>query len=476
MNRSRASSRNLTARRGSGQFRRSLPWLLALLLLPASIRAQCPENLGCGSAPCRVGARPVPESIWQGGRLSPTVIAGDNTDFDSVRGPWSASEPIWSAVDIEGGYVFAAINLGLQIWDVRNEKAGRPWRERVIGGTQFPFWNNPATSHFFRPIDDVDASSDGRLVAVAGDGDLGVQVFGWNPSAIQGAIGSVRALYADHGKVAKEVYVARIGPWVHAFVATQGSGLLAYNLSSIAGRTAPCVEQTPAETACGAYVGRLGSGAFYFYLDGTGDFLAASSSANARGVEIWNVASPATPALVIKDLTGEIVTGVALWQRGSSYFLALRTIATSETARIYDLSCLSTGRCESFGRLLWSRPLPRTQAPKLTISTGDRRDYLHIGSAESCSPTQVEWLYDVTLPTQPVEVGTATYWQWYYRPTPTGFNGVAPRMGKVSGQHFYRAAGSIFDVHRVAPPPPPRPPPGLIFADGFESGNTSKWR
>jgi PKD repeat protein len=43
---------------------------------------------------------------------------------------------------------------------------------------------------------------------------------------------------------------------------------------------------------------------------------------------------------------------------------------------------------------------------------------------------------------------TYGYWNYYYRPSPTGFNLVSPRAGKFNGDYFYRAARSIFDVHK----------------------------
>ncbi|NIS34889.1 MAG: hypothetical protein GWN79_21345, partial [Actinobacteria bacterium] len=70
--------------------------------------------------------------------------------------------------------------------------------------------------------------------------------------------------------------------------------------------------------------------------------------------------------------------------------------------------------------------------------------------------------------TDPCNSATIRYWSHYYPRNFHGLNTMVPRIGKLSSEgYFYRAANSILDVHFFDL--------GLLFADGFESGDSDRW-
>jgi hypothetical protein len=218
----------------------------------------------------------------------------------------------------------------------------------------------------------------------------------------------------------------------------------------------------------------------------------AASFGPGRGFQIWDLGSlpgslPATPKLEALDT--ETVYGVALWKQDASYYLGAAVFARAGgvnwiEGRIYDVSCIQTS-CSGLGTPVWQEILgPQTSGVNfVTFSRSDKTPFLYFGNENRLTGgPQREWLYDVRVPSQPLEVtpdGVCTlftcpgfptitptdYWSWYYQGNPTGFANVGPRRGKFHGQQFYRAGWSIFDVHRLV----------SIFADGFESGDTSAW-
>ena len=70
-------------------------------------------------------------------------------------------------------------------------------------------------------------------------------------------------------------------------------------------------------------------------------------------------------------------------------------------------------------------------------------------------PTVPEWNID--------------YWTYYYAQATSGYSLFGPQHGMFHGRYFYRAAQSVFDVHRYTGPTP------QLFVDGFESGDTGQW-
>jgi len=439
-------------------------------LAPSPADAQsCSADLTCQFLVCRSPASGVPSTLW--GELKP-VDEGrlptfrDNTDFDEFKNFNNENEPHWASVDIEEGWIFAAITQGLQIWDATANPAA-PVRVDVLGRADFPNW--VSDPHETDPVRDVDAPpGNSDVVAVAQVGDGGVAIFDARNKS------SLVARYGDAGKAAAQVYAGTVGGRDYAVAATKGQGVLVYDMTSAFNRTSTCLETTPGQQGCGVYEGRIGSRASTSFVDGVSDaagsklWVAFSAGNSGFGVEIWDLSNPASPQQRISSLSNEFVHGVALWRSGSKYYLGTRVLVTGGTQlRIYDVSCLATNSCNnSLGNSLKTVSLPGGGNEfYVTWSQGNGRDFLYLGSVDRCNPSlQNEWLYDVTTPSSATDItppakmlnGVLTgYWGWYYRRNPTGFNFVNPRVGKFVGPYFYRAAYTIFDIHELTTGGPP---------------------
>ncbi len=440
------------------------------LISASSAQAQtCAEDLTCQYLNCRTPASGAPAQLW--GELKPVDLgqlpaARDNSNFNEFGDPFNETEPLWMSLDIENGWIFTAINAGLQVWN-SNGSPTNPTRSSVVGRSGFPVWT--PDPHEFYPVRDVDAPpGNDNVVAVAVTHEAGVVIFN---TAVKT---SPTARYADTGKWAEQVYAAHINGVDYAFAATKFTGLLSYNMTAAQARTTLCTESTPGST-CGVYVSKLGSHDGFSYVDGVGNangtahWVVGAFSGADRGLEIFNVSNPSTPQSVVTGLTTELgVHGVAMWRRGSSYYLATRVIVSGGTqARIYDVSCIAGNSCSSLGSPIWTANLPDGGAGLfLTYSeSASGRPFVYFGDVNKCgSGLQHEWLYDVSNPAAPQDItpppadvnGQLTgYWGWYYRRNPTGFNSVMPRVGKFNGNYFYRAAFGIFDIHELTSGGPP---------------------
>ncbi len=465
-------------------------WVMAgLAASPAdpAVAQLCSGGPVCQFLSCRSPAFAPPTALW--GELKPATAGQvpsnrDSTDFAEFFDPPGLQFPHWMSLDIENGWVFAAVDHGLEIWDARFNP-GSPTRVAQIGQPSFPTW--PTEPHEGVPIRDIDAPDGVDTVAVVGfAGAGGLVVFDTTSKA------GPTARYADRARTTLEVYAARIAGRNYAFGANTLSGLLAYDLTAAQALSGLCTDDTPAENDCGVYRGQLGTRTRFRYVDGVGDasgnrhWVVASGGSIFEGLEIWEVSNPSLPVLKIEALPNEYVHGVALWRDGSRYYLALRSLPAMAgffptTARIYDLSCLASGGCTGLAAPLWSRLLPTRGDDYFVVdSESHGRTFLYFGAFDQCSlgaELENEWLFDVSCPRTPRDVmpppatidGTLTsYWGWYYRVNPTGFNAFAGRVGKFHGSYFYRAANSIFDVHQRAVDP------NAIFEDGFECG-TLPW-
>jgi PKD domain len=456
---------------------------LAGLLCAAPATAQtCSQDLTCQFLTCRAPAFGTPQLLW--GILEPTDAGQlpadrDNTDCDEFApgGCYNVNEPHWSSIDVENGWIFTTIGFGWQIWDARTNPA-QPVRTKVVNANQLPYWTGLGEEKL--PLRDIDAPPGvDNLVAIAAVQQIGISF--WDVSnKVQ-----PRVLYQDHGspnsKKAYAVYATTISGRNYAFGATTGAGLLAYDMTAAQSYNS-CSENTPTISCPNVYLGKIGSRLNVNYVDGTGNFIADSSGTLTSGVEIWNVANPRSPQLVVSGLSGQFVHGVALWKKpgANNYYLAVRVVtgATTTEGRIYDMSCLAGGSCSAIGSLLWSLPMDGGGSEYFTThSQRGSSDFLYFGSDNRCSGgLQREWLIDASDPAHAVDVtppvgligGVQTgYWGWYYRGNPTGFNQVNPRSGKFYNDYFYRVAYTLFDVHHYNAAF--NPSPAIAGVDGSPS-------
>ena len=112
---------------------------LALVGSPLALRAQLSF---CTFDPARSPAVAAPSAYW--GALQPAGSSAippdrDNTGFDDQVDPFDEAHPFWMSLAHEGGYLFTALNAGLQIWDVGTHP-DQPQRLSVVGASGFPFW------------------------------------------------------------------------------------------------------------------------------------------------------------------------------------------------------------------------------------------------------------------------------------------------------------------------------------------------
>ncbi|MCH9649114.1 MAG: hypothetical protein K0U98_12820 [Deltaproteobacteria bacterium] len=466
--------------------RPSLAVACVLLSLPATESAAQipPENASgdCAFSLDKTPALGVPSSLW--GELEPTDIgqlpgSRDTTDFD--QGEDFEPFPYWFSLDIEEGWLFALANRRLQLWDARTSP-NKPILRANVGATaliqQGMTWGpDPHAFYLFRDIDAPEGDSD--HVALVGQNHIGLVVFDTTNKT------QPRFKYQDrgNGRNAAEVYTNRIGDRAYAFAAaeTGPGGVFAYDLTAAAALPTPCVDQQPGSTSpCpGVFLGPVGDRSNALAVDGVETFLAIASGHFPTGLEIWDVANPRNPEPLLAGLDSEDVYGVALWRQGPSYLLSVRTL---EEALVFDVTCIATGPC-SLPAPIWSQEMVRSPTGTVTDSLSDGTPFLYFGSRNDCQEgNQNEWLFEMNDPTSPRDVtppGTVvingepiSYWGWYYSANGIhGFNRVAPRMGKFAERYFYRAGHSVLDVHRWNAPNAPIP----FFADGFESGDTSRW-
>ena len=410
---------------------------------------------------CKTPASPVPRSLW--GSLKPVdttpmSFLRDNTDFNEFALPgnpadrYGSAEPVWMSLDTADGYLYAAISHGMQIWDLRTTPEQPAFIKTVDGPSTWRQWPSGERKQVLSDI-----AVQGDLAALVGQPSVGIAIID-NADKLH-----PRLAYQDGDKNATQVYAATIGGRAYAFmdghstVSGEQTGLLAYDMTRARDYTA-CLDNNG---ACpGVLVKQISSDSSFTYVDGADNFVVASRG-TARGLWLWNVSDIANPSLKLVALPLESVYGVALWrdQASGKYYLATRH---DTQARIYDVSCITNALgCVTIGAPVWTKTMASgTPQFYITFSRTATAAYLAFGSDQICGngSTVREAVYDVTTPTAPLDLtppqvvtiaGVPTsYWGWYYRDSPTGFNRIGGRVGKFVGDLYYRAAFSIFDVHK----------------------------
>lgn len=443
-----------------------------LVTVPAA-HAQCVAN---------TGAKGPPSQLW--GSLEPTDVKSvpderDTTEYIGGNQTTDWRHPLFSSVDVEGGYAFTSYAFGFHIWNVEGGNAEDPKLYATRDQGRAEFLENIGYQEQRWLMWDIDAPpGNPDIVAVAGINPFGIAV--WDTSDKR----APKALYQDTGRTARGVYVTTINGHDYAFLASSGpeapqKGLLAYDLTLAKNQYSTgsgCLEDTSTASRCGVFLGRLGGAETFQYVDGfeTNDgrhFIVASAGYDPTGytpgVSLWEVTNPKQPRDVLNGgrlFPDERIEGVAVWERAGRQYLAIQS-ATKGGARIHEISSCLTSGCTN-PRQVWSEIWPISVRPYVkfvTYSEGTGGEgYLYIGTLHSCiEAVQGEWLYNVsdlettgvaeitpdqTMTVDGKEVG---YWSYYYPSRSTGFNRITPRVGKVVGDYLYRAAWTLFDVHRL---------------------------
>jgi hypothetical protein len=440
-------------------------------LLPARLAAK-----GCAESLLGQPLQP-PSNLW--GDVQPQSVLLDATN-------WTGSQlanmqyPISMAVDIENGWIFHAFYGGLSIWDARTDPAN-PARVVRLGGWegQIPNWGRGG--EFNTPVIAIDAPAGvDTIMALGGYPTIGLTIWDTTTKSMP------RQLYQDYGdKFTWQVYAARIAGRDYVFAAsfTPGGdqGVFVYDMTTARNYTAcyenrssgqvncPGVYLAEMDPAYTKYVSGLQAGSRHFLVTSGGD-------TSSTGIKIWDISSPTAPILVVQDFQGfgtwGATHGVAMWTNaGRHYLAARRSQGSTESGYIFDITtCLTTGCANLQSLQLWQspqlKPFPDSQNwLSSTASHSGSVPFVHFGHFDPCrdawqAPLRSEYLYNVSNPAQPVDVSptattvhegiTVDYWSWYYSDFFRGFAHFYPRMAKFHGEYLYRAAGTIFDVHKIA--------------------------
>ena len=152
--------------------------VLVAVVLFGSRPAWAGDCMGCG-CPGVTPAVAVPEAYW--GELRPADLGALPPDRDSSAQNEFAGDywswPYWMSLDVENGWVFAATNVGFQVWDATADPA-HPTRVAFRNGRfgQFPWFN--IDPHMTYPVAAVDAPEGvDDLVALAVDDGGGLVVW-----------------------------------------------------------------------------------------------------------------------------------------------------------------------------------------------------------------------------------------------------------------------------------------------------------
>lgn len=447
---------------------RFLSFILVLgcvLSSPSQIWAKgCAESLG--------PAVPPPASLW--GDMQPGSILVDATTWTGSQLP-NTRYQISTAVDIENGWVFQSFYGGFSIWDARTNPA-TPTRTSIIGGWErnFPSW--PSLTEFTQIVFYIDApEGNDNLVAVAAITPVGITL--WDTTTKT----APKALYQDTGKFSYQVYAARIGTRDYAFAADflGDPGLHVYDMTTAKSFNSCIENRTNGEVNCpGVYQTRVGPREATKYVAGLGvgtrHFVAKSGgSGTGTGIRLYDVTNPSQPQLVVQDFQGfnqfGDTHGMAMWtQNGEHYLAARQSKGTTDIGKIFNItSCLTTG-CAGLQNLeVWRsgalKPYPEsTYWLSAVFSRSGSTPFIYFGNHDTCrqgeAPYQTEYLMDVSNPAAPRDVspqvhGTdlgvpVDYWSWYYSDTTRGWSHMGPRVAKFNGEYLYRAAATIFDVHK----------------------------
>jgi PKD repeat protein len=447
------------------------------LTLPVAAQQQVCDRAGCGTIRngaaiiCFTPATPPPSSLWSNAQLQPAYTGAlpsdrDTTNFNELYENYG-SRNWFEGLEIQNGYVLVALAHGIGVWDARTDPANPALvaaaRYPAITG-QFPFL---PTGELSKIVFGGIAAPDDTVAAITGYSGSGILVFDLTDKA------HPRPAYQNAGKSSDSIYAAKIGGTRYAFLAA--SGFFVYNLDKAITYNG-CLEMDGVNPGnCPGVLVKTVSTASSAgsFVHGVDNFVAVGLGSG--GFQVFDMTNPVTPVSKLIGAGDRPVQGLAMWKQGATYYLAARlgksiNVRQSQTA-IYDVSCVATANgCSGLGSPLSILNLETQSGTEyLSFSRSAATPFLYVGGDAYCNGAdgqQREWLLDVSNPASPQDItptsttnvsaqynGVNTtvginYWSYFYRGSPTGFNLMAPRAGKFSGDYFYRAGRSIMDVHK----------------------------
>jgi|GEM_PF-4065406 len=482
----------------------SVSALLVALAMPTSVFAQeCGNNTPASPVPeCRdpettaavdcstVGAiRLWPADLRPGAPEELIPAIRDTTDRiggQTVPGARTGHE-LFKSVDVVGDHLYVAYNAGIQAWDISGANAETPSRLGYQDGWSGDFLSFPPPGETLTVIEDIAVrhieGTSKDLIAVSGKAPVGPSLWTFDTT-----LNRFEQLYQDTGSTTRQVRIGVLNNVYYAFMATD-SGIVLYNASYARDNlTNPCTDFMG--TICpGVYRGPFPDqqlGRFLDVFEANNKIYVTSSNPVYGGLELWEFTAPVTPVNGVLKYkgTGELerVRGTAMFEYGGNRYLAM---VHEQTVKIYDIDvCINTpGLCSSLGTQVPQTPLtlPSWSSSEqfLTYSESNGTPFLYYGlNSYNIDGSAIEQLFNISslgssLPIIEITASggtyvdqcngkTVDYWGDYYQKNDHGLNAMHPRVGKFSGNYFYRAAQTILDVHvRGGGAPPPTEDPTI---------------
>lgn len=450
-------------------------------------------------------ASQIPRSRDSTDRKAGNTIPGERTGHQLF------SDVAIVEVDGEPELLVVSYNAGLQVWDIRGDRGRVPVRLAHADGWDGDFIFFPAPDEVLSFCFGVDALNvgDGQfVVALACRQPVGPSLWFYDFTL------GLQQLYQDAATGAKQIRIDRaVDGTVYALAGAE-NGLTVYNVTAALDviDDGPCGDQQ-GQACPGVFIGFVSDTTtttqgetriFIDTLQAAGSIFVAASGGLFTPLELWqvNLVDPARSVLRFSGLPHSL--GSALFEYGGHFYWSVVTEEDGlnlEKLRVFmidgciasaELCFLGTGSIED---AVVPINLPRfpTAEDFLTVSKAHGRPYIYYGvGTGNLSGGDLEQLFDAGslrspngapltgLPevtasggsyTDPCNGAKIRYWSHYYHSNAQGLNNLTPRNGVMSSiGYFYRALGSVLDVHRRK-----NPNPGAIFSDGFETGDTLEW-
>jgi PKD repeat protein len=371
-------------------------------------------------------------------------------------------------LDVEGNYVFLAVNTGLQIWQHTGSAAFPRLSSVYLGSTGGVRWcGTPELKHPIQWVDVLDGDSNVAVIG-AGKCDLGMLVFNTTNKE------SPQFKYQADNMNLKGLWTTSVGGQQYAVAALESdetNGLRVYDLDAARALSGHCRDTSVGSGNCGVYRYALGSMRSLTGVHGSGRYVAASG----ERLEIFDVTTNGSPLVSFDPGINGFNFGVSLVVKGASTYLAALYAPTTGSNQnvalgIWNVTSCLAGGCVGTPPLLDTALVSAANSPRfLSTSLRQGRPYLYVGTEFTCTRNEADWLFEITgdgaaatLTRVPTRVG---YWEWYYPSSnPNGAFDARPRRAKFLGDYLYRAAWTFFDVHRFVAPSGPTA--GFTWAAG----------
>ena len=462
----------------------------------------------------------LPESIERDD-LDSLPINRDSTLFStqSVPGEFSGHE-LFMDVAAAGSRVQGApasdwlvvvYNAGVEVWNV----AGNPAHPLLV--EQMDGWlppSGPGDWAVFPPGGeedifvlgvDVVEDADRLVIGVASRASVGFAVWVFDKLSL-----TLSQVYQDPLNIDGEDVSLVEDPngKIYAFVTSRGvsgddGGLYVYDLTTAAAGSL-CVDPEGMHT-CGVFRGEMGNLPKVQHVSalvaGGETYVAVADgvlSNNPLDFELWEVSDPENPNTSTLKFSGlgDRVSSPQLFSYNGAHYLALLEDVgggpNPEQMRVHDVTaCLDADGCLTLGPALATETIDNSfpNVHFLDVSFSGGAPFLHYGmettglfgngferlwQLESLpTPTPADSLPELTdgggTYTDPCNGEQVGYFGDYFTGNEFGLRQFNPRHAIFNGEYLYRAGKSILDIHHL------RELPGVIFADGFESGDVSRW-